>query len=214
MVLHLALTLLAQSETLPKGAISLFDGRDTSAWVHRSSGKPVEWAIVEGALEVKPGTADIVSRREFGDYRLHVEFWLPLEVEKSDQARGNSGLYNHGRYEIQILDMYKNTTYPFGGCGAIYGQKDPDKDSIKPPQNWNTYDVLFRAPRFAADGSLVAKPRVTVFHNGIKIHSDVEIAKPTTAGLDEKFTKTGPILLQCHGSAVRFRNIWIVPIEG
>jgi len=165
-------------------------------------------------LVVKPGSPDIVTKRDFGDYRLHVEFWLPLMADQKDQARANSGVYNQGRYEIQVLDSYNNSTYQFDGCGAIYGQKDPDQNAIKPPEQWNTYDITFRAPRFGKDGKVTQKPRVTVFHNGLKIHDNVEIqGNATTSGIAGPQPKVGPILLQDHGCPVRYRNIWIVPIK-
>lgn len=198
----------------PKGAIVLFDGKDTSHWIHRGSKSPCQWTVEDGCLIVKPGTGDIVTKEEFGDYKLHVEFWLPLMADQESQGRANSGVYNHARYEIQVLDSYKNPTYPFGGCGAIYEQKDPDKDAIKPPEQWNTYDITFKAPRFDKSGNLTAKPRITVVHNGIKIHDNVEIDKESTrSGQDGPRPKVGPILLQDHGCQVRFRNIWIVPMK-
>lgn len=197
----------------PPGAIVLFDGKDTSAWVHRKSGEPCAWEVVDGALVVKPGTPDLMTKQEFGDYRLHIEFWLPLMPDRSGQGRANSGVYNHGRYEIQMLDSWENSTYQFGGCGAIYGQKDPDQNTIKPPETWNTYDILFYAPRFDSEGNLLAKPRISVWHNGIRIHRDIEIEKsPTTAGLEGPRPRKGPVLLQNHGSPLRFRNIWLVPM--
>jgi hypothetical protein len=206
-----AITFAMTQDRPPPGAIPLFDGSNTSEWVHRRSSEPCKWDVTDGALVVKAGTTDILTKREFGDYRLHLEFWLPLMADKKDQARANSGVYNHGRYEIQILDGWNNTTYAFGGCGAIYGQKDPDKDAIKPPENWNSYDIVLRGARLDAAGKLLAKPRMSVWHNGICIHRDVEIEKPsTTAGLEGSWKARGPILLQNHGAPVRFRNIWIV----
>lgn len=203
-----------QDSKPPEGAIVLFDGKDTSEWVHRRSGEACKWIVDHGYLQAKAGTSDIVTKRKFGDYRLHLEFWLPLMSDQTDQARANSGVYNQGRYEVQILDSYNNKTYPFGGCGAIYGQKDPDKDAIKPPENWNTYDITLKAARVDRNGKLVSKPRVSVLHNGIKIHDDVEIEKPfTTSGIEGEWAARGPILLQNHGSPVRFKNIWIVPSQ-
>ena len=203
--------LLPAVQDRPANAIVLFDGKDTTEWVQRQGGGPCKWTLDNGDLVVKAGESDIMTKRQFGDYRLHLEFWLPLEADKTDQARSNSGVYNQGRYEIQILDMWNNKTYPFGGCGAIYSQKDPDADAIKPPQNWNTYDILLKSARVDSAGNLVSKPRISVWHNGIRIHRDVEIQNPqTAAGIDGKWVTKGPILLQNHGSPVRFRNIWIV----
>jgi hypothetical protein len=204
-------TILPGLQARPANAIVLFDGADTSGWVHRRSGEACKWEVKDGELIVKAGLPDLMTKREFGDYRLHLEFWLPLEADKTDQARANSGVYNQGRYEIQILDNWNNKTYPMGGCGALYGQKDPDKDAIRPPQYWNTYDFLFTAARFDPAGKLAAKPRISVWHNGLRIHHEVEIEKPqTVAGVEGAWIKKGPILLQNHGSPIRFRNIWIV----
>lgn len=198
----------------PKGAIILFDGKDASKWCHRGNRGECKWVIKDGYMEVNPGTSDIITKEEFGDFRLHVEFWLPSMTEEG-QGRGNSGVYSHGRYEIQVLDSFKNPTYPFGGCGAIYEQKDPDVNAILPPETWNTYDITFRAPRFNKAGEVVEKPRITVFHNGLRIHNNVLIEKSSTrSGQDGPQPKRGPILLQNHGNPIRFRNIWIVPIKG
>ena len=199
-----------QEFPVPKGAISLFNGRDTSAWVQRDNGAPCKWDVIDGSLVVKSGTSDIMTKQEFGDYRLHIEFWLPLMADQKDQGRANSGVYNQGRYEIQVLDNYNNPTYKFGGIGAIYNQKDPDQNAIKPPQNWNIYDIVFRAARLDANGKLISKPRISVWHNGLRIHKDVEIANATTAGIEENWVTKGPIMLQNHGAPVRYRNIWIV----
>ncbi|MEZ0324716.1 MAG: DUF1080 domain-containing protein [Fimbriimonas sp.] len=195
----------------PKGAIVLFDGRDTSAWVQRDDKSPCKWDVIDGALVVKNGTSDIMTKQEFGDYRLHLEFWLPNLPDRKDQAKANSGVYNQGRYEIQILDSFNNPTYKFGGVGSIYAQKDPDQNAVKPPENWNIYDIVLRSARVDAKGDLVSKPRISVWHNGLRIHRDVEINTPmTAAGIEGKWVTKGPIMLQNHGAPVRFRNIWIV----
>jgi len=195
----------------PRGAIVLFDGKDASQWIQRDSKEPCKWKIADGCLEVTAGATDIMTKREFGDYHLHLEFWLPLMADQTSQGRANSGVYNQGRYEVQVLDSYNNPTYQFGGCGAIYGQEDPLKDAIKPPEQWNTYDITFRAPRFDSSGKLTDKPQITVLHNGILIHDKFVLQKVTPGGLDDTQPKTGPIMLQNHGDPVRYRNIWIVP---
>jgi hypothetical protein len=198
----------------PKGAIVLFDGTDTSKWHEKGSTDPVQWDVVDGCLVVKPGIPDIVTNQEFGDYKLHLEFWLPLMADQTSQGRANSGVFQQGRYEIQVLDSYKNPTYKTGGCGAIYSQKDPDKDAIIPPEHWNSYDIIFRAPRFDSTGKETEYPRVTVFHNGIKIHDNAEIkVESTISAKPGPQPATGPIELQDHGDAVKYRNIWIVPLK-
>lgn len=198
----------------PRGSVVLFDGKDTSHWVARGSGEACPWTVEDGSLIVKNGAPDIVTKDKFGSYKLHVEFWLPLMSDMTSQGRANSGVYNHGRYEVQILDSYNNPTYQFGGCGAIYEQKDPDKNALLPPEQWNSYDITFTAPKLRADGTLISKPRITVVHNGIKIHDNVEIDKPSTrAGEEGPQPAIGPILLQDHGCPVRYRNIWVLPLK-
>jgi len=198
----------------PRGAIVLFNGKDTSQWQQTGSNSECQWDVVDGCLVVHPGASDIATKMEFGDYKLHIEFWLPLMEKETSQGRANSGVYNHGRYEIQVLDSFNNPTYKFGGCGAIYSQKDPDVNAIKPPEQWNTYDITFRAPRFDKDGKETEYPRITVFHNGLKIHDNVEIKVESTAtGKVGTQPAKGPIELQNHGALVRYRNIWIVPMK-
>lgn len=204
-------TLLIGVQDRPANAVVLFDGSDTSAWIQRRDKGPCKWDVVDGELVVNTGQSEIMTKREFGDYRLHIEFCLPLEADKKDQARANSGVYNQGRYEVQILDNWNNPTYPMGGCGALYSLKDPDKDVIAPPGWWNTYDILMTSAKLDSTGKLVAKPRITVWHNGVKIHNNFEIDRPqTAAGIDGPWVNKGPILLQNHGSKIRFRNIWLV----
>jgi len=198
----------------PRGAVVLFDGTSADKWHQRGSNQPCKWRLEDACLVVKPGESDIVTNEIFGDYRLHVEFWLPYMANESGQGRANSGVYQQGRYEIQVLDSYKNPTYKAGGCGAIYSFKDPDKDAILPPQEWNTYDVTFRAARFDASGKQTENPRITVIHNGIKIHDNVELTIEHTGGsMDGLPPGQGPIVLQNHGAPVRFRNIWILPMR-
>lgn len=179
----------------PQGAIVLFDGKDLNQWTNP------KWRLVEGAMEVRGGSNR--TKREFGDFHLHLEFWLPLMANRRGQGRANSGVYLHGLYEIQVLDSYHNPTYPTGQCAAIYGQKPPDKNVAKPPEHWQTFDIYFRAPRLGSEGKVKEKARVTVFWNGVKVHDNVEIkqSRPRTKG---------PILLQDHGCPIRYRNIWIV----
>ena len=197
----------------PKGAVVLFDGKDASAWV-QDRGSECKWTLVDGALEVNPAFSSIRTKREFEDFKLHIEFWIPKMLDKKGQARGNSGVYSHGRYEIQVLDSFENPTYPFGGVGALYAQKDPDKNAVRPPETWNTYEIDFKAPRFSADGSVLHAPIISVVHNGVKIHDKVAVTKYFDEALKsegwQKLSK-GPILLQNHGDKVRYRNIWIVP---
>lgn len=199
----------------PRGAMVLFDGTSSSLlrnWTHLD-GRPVEWTVADGAMEVNPGKGNIITKDKFGSYQLHVEFMTPLMPDKKSQERGNSGVYQHGRYEVQVLDSYNNDTYKYGGCGAIYEQKDPDKKVCKPPLTWQTYDITFTAPKVDSDGKVAERPRITVVWNGVKVHDNVEIlADNTRAGMTGPVPATGPIMLQDHGCRVKFRNIWIKPM--
>jgi len=198
----------------PKGAIILFDGKDTSAWVHRGTGEPCAWPVIDGAMEINIQKPDLLTKQEFGDFRLHLEFNIPPMPDKRGQGRGNGGVYLQGRYEIQILDSYQNETYPTGACGAIYGQKAPDSNAAKPPGKWQTYDITFYAARFDANGKQIARPRVTVLWNDVKVHDNVEITLDIgVAGLERNRSAIGPILLQNHGCKVKFRNIWVLPLD-
>lgn len=196
----------------PRRAIRLFDGKSLDAWTHRGSNSPCAWKTTpDGALIVTAGFPDIITKEKFRDFQLHVEFKIPLMPNAHGQARGNSGVYLHGLYEIQVLDAYNNETYKAGGCGSIYEQKDPDENACKPPEHWQEYDIKFRAPRFDSKGVMTEKPRVTVVWNGVLVHDDVEILHPTRASLEGPMTPTGPIMLQNHGAPVQFRNVWLVP---
>jgi hypothetical protein len=197
----------------PKGAIVLFNGKDTSKWESAGSNRPIGWKLVEdGAMEVAPGTGNIETVPKFTDYQLHVEFNTPYMPNSHGQERGNSGVYMQGLYEIQVLDSYHNDTYANGSCGAVYGQYVPRVNVCKPPGQWQTYDITYTAPRFDDKGELTQKPRVTVYQNGALIQDDVEIQGATTASGNYDRTQAGPIMLQDHGCKVRYRNIWIKPM--
>ena len=198
--------------TPPSEKIVLFDGNDFSHWTH-ADGKPVRWKLVDGTMEVVPGTGSIITRQVFQDFKLHVEFNVPQSLpETKGQGRGNSGVYLQRRYEVQILDSY-GLDAKSNNCGALYGLKAPDKNVSKPPGEWQTYDITFRAARFEGEGQHAKKvqnARITVWHNGVLIHDDVELKNKTGAGEPEG-PEPRPILLQDHGNKVRFRNIWIEP---
>src|SRR5262249_37110046 len=157
------------------------------------------------------------TKDKFGpDFQLHVEFWLPLMKDAKDKGRANSGVYLQGRYEIQVLDNYMNETYADGSVGALYKILTPDKDAqakaIKPPELWNAYDITFHSPRVDASGKVTEKGKVTVMLNGVKI-TEGEFDKVTGGNLDDKLGEPGPLLLQDHGCKVRFRNVWLKPLE-
>ena len=195
----------------PSDAVVLFDGKDLSHWRGRS-GKPAAWIIAEGALVVAPAAGEIVSTDEFGDCQLHLEFAAPIPPRGSDQGRGNSGVMFFGRYEIQVLDSFQNRTYADGHAAAIYGQYPPLVNASRPPGQWQTYDIIFKAPRFRADRSLESPAYVTMLHNGVLVHDHRPLIGAMAYRAVGKYTphgSKGPILLQDHGNPVRFRNIWV-----
>lgn len=195
----------------PIGAIVLFDGEKTDAWT-TPDGKPCPWKVLEDESMVAGG-GDIISKEKFEDVQLHVEFWLPKHApEVKGQARGNSGVYLQGRYEIQILDTYGLPAEKHG-CGAIYGKKKPRENACTPPQTWQSYDIKYKAAKFDEAGKKIENARVSVIHNGVTIHDDVEIDGPTRAGMHEEKPGPAPIMLQDHGNPVRFRNIYVIPAK-
>ncbi len=182
----------------PAGAKLLFDGKELSGWTNP------RWKLVDDAMEVFAGS-NTLKEAIGGDFHLHVEFWLPLMPGAKEQSRANSGIFPQGDlFEIQVLDSYMNPTYKSGGCGAIYGQKDPDDfdKAVKPPEQWNSFDIHFTAAKFE-NGAVKQRARVTVFWNGVKIHNDVEIVQLPTNDQPQRLS------LQDHGNKVRYRNIWL-----
>ncbi len=190
----------------PAGAIVLFDGSDLSGWVTRN-GSPADWPVEDGAFTV--GSGNIQTRADLPrDYALHIEFNVPLMPEARGQARGNSGIYLNGRYELQVLDSYGLDSKD-NDCGGIYKQYAPAVNACKPPLQWQTYDIDWRGPR-VVDGKVTANARITVRQNGQVIHDDVEV-QPTPGGVGGPLQEQGPLLLQDHGNTVQYRNIWLTP---
>ncbi len=196
----------APPPALDGGTVVLFDGSSWEGWVTKD-GATSPWAVQDDG-SVLAGGGDAVTRRRFGDFQLHVEFLCPVMTEKSGQARANSGVYLHGIYEVQVLDSF-GMEVAGNGCGALYSIAAPAVNASKPPGEWQTYEILFRAPRFDQAGKVTQFPRVTVLHNGVVIHNNLELPKTTPGGLGGPMAPAGPILLQDHGDPVRYRNIWI-----
>jgi len=198
----------------PEQAIILFDGKDFSQWRRDGTGE-IGWKIADGVMQVVPKTGSIMTKRDFADFMLHAEFKTPvMPPDVKGQGRGNSGIYIQRRYELQILDSYGLEPKNNEG-GSIYTFKAPDKNACKKPGEWETYDILFHAARYAdKDGKpvKVQSARITVFQNGVLIHDNVEVPRKTGAGQPEG-PKPAPILLQEHGNEVSFRNIWAVPLD-
>lgn len=192
----------------PSDAIILFDGKNTSQW-QQARRDTISWPIVDGALVV--GRGEIRTKREFTDYQLHVEWSAPTEVKGTSQGRGNSGIFMQGRYEVQVLDNYDNETYVNGQAASIYKQSAPLVNAMQKPGKWNTYDIIYTAPRFREDGTLDYPARITVLHNGIVVQNNTTITGNTEYIGLPKYTAhgPGPISIQDHGNPVRFRNIWI-----
>lgn len=196
----------------PSDAIVLFDGKDLSAWV-AMDGSPTRWVVKDGAMECVPGSGYVRTLQSFGDCQLHVEWMAPTPVQGVSQGRGNSGVFfGLTRYEVQVLDSYENKSYADGMAASIYGQYPPLVNAARPPGQWQTYDIIWTAPRFDADGRLLAKARLTVFHNGVLVQNNVELTGPTGwigrapyAAHPERL----PIAFQDHGNPVRYRNVWV-----
>jgi len=192
----------------PSDAIVLFDGKDLSKWKAQNGGEP-KWKLLgEGAMEVT-GTGSIMTREEFGDCQLHVEWATPAVVKGEGQGRGNSGVYLQGRYEIQVLDSYTNKTYFNGQAGAFYLNAAPLVNASRRPGEWQSYDIIFHAPKQGPDGQAVPGS-FTVLHNGVLVQDHIPIkGGASTAALFKGVTPTGPLVLQDHGNPVRYRNIWL-----
>lgn len=193
----------------PAGATILFDGRDLSAWVGVKDGQPAPWKVENGYVEVVLDTGSIRTREEFRDFQLHIEFRLP---PPPDRGRGNSGIYLQNKYEVQIMDSYGRPP-EFNGCGSLYREFAPLRNACKRPGLWQTFDIAFRMPRFDESGELKEKGTLTVFHNRALVQNNLPIPGMTGAAKRNPANdprRPGPILLQNHGSPVRFRNIWIL----
>jgi len=195
----------------PADAVVLFDGKDLSQW---TGGKAAaQWKVENGCMEVS-GSGDIQTKAEFGDFQLHVEWATPREPKGHSQERGNSGVFLSGRYEVQVLDSYDNETYADGQAAALYGQSPPLVNACRKPGEWQTYDIVFVAPRFG-DGKLLAPGRVTVIHNGVLVQHDQPLLGLTAHRTLPSYQPhgRGPIRLQNHGCPVRYRNVWIRELQ-
>lgn len=195
----------------PADAIVLFDGRDLAKWSH-ANGNAARWIVRDGYFEVRPGTGDLQTRDGFSDVQLHIEWATPAVVRGKDQEPGNSGVYLMSTYELQVLDSWKNVTYPDGQAGALYGQFPPLVNASRAPGLWQSYDVVFHAPRFDAAGTLVSPATMTVLHNGILVQDNTTLTGPTAHRARPPYAPHAdrlPLKLQDHGQPVRFRNVWL-----
>jgi len=219
--------------TPPSDAVVLFNGTDLSAWHHPEHGygarmdqvesilnartkapkyTEAQWIVKDGAMIVKPGSGDLETKQNFGDMQLHIEWLSPYDPGKEDQYYSNSGIFFMGLYEIQELNSYENPTYSNGQAGALYKQHIPLVNASRPPGEWQSYDIVFNAPRFDASGDLTKPASVTAFHNGVLIQNNAELEGPCVfIGKSHYIPHADklPLILQDHGDKVRFRNIWV-----
>ncbi len=198
-----------KASTVPSDAVVLFDGKDFSKW--RGKDGDAKWKVEGGVVEINK-TGDVFTKDEFGpDIQLHIEWSAPVPPSGTGQGRGNSGLFFHGKYEVQILDCFENQTYPDGQATAIYGQTPPLVNASRAPGQWQTYDVVFNGPRFK-DGQLVKPAFITIFHNGVLVQNHTELLGDTPhkqVGRYVPHPEKGAIKMQDHGNPVRFRSIWL-----
>ena len=199
------------SNDAPSDAIKLFDGSDFSNWTDLK-GKTPKWKIEGGVMTVEKGSGNIQTKQGFGSCQLHIEWRTPQHVSDSGQHRGNSGIFLMGRYEVQVLDSYNNSTYSNGQAGSIYKQYIPLVNACKPPGEWQTYDIIFTAPKFDAEGLMISPARFSVLQNGVLIQNNVEV-KGGTVNIGQPVYKLHrdkePLVLQEHDCEVSYRNIWI-----
>ena len=217
----------------PSDAIVLFDGTDLAGWqamqlriagdmpgmvesiadyVPGRATEPARWEVANGVMTVAPGTGAIETKQAFGDVQVHLEWNAPVAEGKSGQGYSNSGVFFMGLYEVQILNSYKNETYNNGQASSVYKQHIPLVNASRAPGEWQSYDIIFMAPRFSEKGRLVSPARITVFHNGVLVQNNVELLGPTTYIGASHYTphpEKMPLALQDHGDPVQFRNIWI-----
>jgi len=204
----------------PSDAIVLFDGKNLDEWVSAKDKSPAKWTVADDVLTVNKGQGNIETKRSFKDYQLHIEWRVPENITGSGQARGNSGVFlastgpGDAGYELQVLDSYNNKTYVNGQAGSIYKQAIPLANPCRKPGEWQTYDVVWTAPIFNADGSLKTPAYVTIFFNGVLVQNHFELKGQTEYIGQPAYKKydTSPILLQAHGDPsepISFRNIWV-----
>jgi hypothetical protein len=204
----------------PSDAIVLFDGKNLDEWVNQKDKSPAKWVVADGIVTVDKKAGNIETKRSFRNYQIHLEWRIPPGVTGEGQARGNSGLFlastgtGDAGYELQILDSFNNKTYVNGQAASVYKQSPPLVNAMRKPGEWNTYDVVWTAPTFNADGSVKTPAHITAFHNGVLVQNDFELSGETLY-IGKPFYKAydrAPIKLQAHGDPsppISFRNIWV-----
>lgn len=202
----------ATAAAAPSDATVLFDGSSLMAWRSDSGTQPARWVMRDGYMEAAPGTGALQTAVPLGDMQLHLEWATPVPATGRGQGRGNSGVIIMGRYELQILDSYDNTTYADGQAGAVYGQYPPLVNASRPSGAWQSYDIIFHGPRWSTAGALTRPARITAFHNGVLVQDDVALWGGTNwlRSLPyEPHAARLPLVLQDHSNPIRFRNIWV-----
>lgn len=213
-----------QDSAPPSDAIALFDGRDLDQWETSKDHSPAQWKVHDGVFTVNKPTGNIQTKQKFKNYQLHLEWFVPTNITGEGQLRGNSGVFlastgpGDEGYEIQIMDSFKNKTYVNGQAASIYKQTPPLANAMRPPGEWQTYDIVWTAPVFAADGTLKSPAFVTVFHNGVLVQNHTQLAGETFYIGKPKYKPydAAPIKLQAHGDPsppISFRNIWVRPLN-
>lgn len=213
-----------QDDAPPSDAIVLFNGHDLSQWETAKDRSPARWNVHDGVVTVDKATGNIQTKQHFRNYQLHLEWRVPKDITGEGQARGNSGLFlastgpGDEGYEIQILDSYNNKTYVNGQAASIYKQSAPLVNAMRPPGEWQTYDVVWTAPVFGADGALKSPGYVTLFHNGVLVQNHTQLTGETFYIGKPKYKAhaDAAIKLQAHGDpspAISFRNIWVRPLD-
>lgn len=203
----------SQNAAPPGDALVLFDGKDMSQWRDRKTGGPALWTVADGVATTAKG--DIVTTNKFGDIQLHLEFREPMPSKDSGQGRGNSGIFFMGLYEVQIVDCFNSKTYADGTAGSLYGQHPALANACRPPGEWQTYDIVFTAPRFGADGAVVSPAYATVILNGVVVQNHQAFRGATNWRVPGNYSPHAaelPLGLQYHNNAVAFRNIWVRPV--
>lgn len=204
----------------PSDAIILFDGHNLDHWVTAADKSPAGWTVADGVMTVDKTRGNIETKRTFRDYQLHLEWRIPVDIAGAGQARGNSGVFlastgsRDQGYEVQILDSYQSATYVNGQAGAVYKQHPPLANANRKPGEWQTYDIIWRAPVFGADGVLTRPASVTVLHNGVLVQDNAILEGETVYRGKPSYKAHGPspIKLQAHGDPsipISFRNIWV-----
>jgi hypothetical protein len=205
--------IFSQNANSPSDAIVLFNGKDLTQWRDKKTGGDAQWTVADAVATSAKG--DIVTTNKFGDIQLHLEFREPVPAKGEGQGRGNSGVFFMDQYEIQVLDCYINRTYADGSTGGLYGQHPALANACRPPGEWSTYDCIFTAPRFDADGKLVSPAYLTAILNGVVVQNYQAFRGATNWKSPGKYTPHPPLMplsLQYHNNSVAFRNIWVRPV--